>query len=549
MKNNSIFLLLLLSLYFNPIFSQNNSWEWARSASGSSLDRARSITKDNVGNVYVTGDYSSSPFTINANVFSAVASQFDIFVAKYDSLGNLIWAKKFGTSGNDYCNSITCDETGNVYIAGQFGISITFGNTTLTGVADVFLTKLDSSGNVIWAKSAGGTNAEQIYCVTTDKLGNVIVGGYFKSGSITFGTTTFSTAGQQDVFVAKYDSSGNALWAKRAGGILNDVGNSVATDDSGNVYLSGEFASSSISFDSFGLSTTGPWDAFVTKFSPTGNVIWVNQIGGAGLEYAESVVVDSASNCYVSGTFSSSTLSVGTTLLDLTNGNSYVLKFNKNGNALWGKNGGGASSYLFRNSLCLNKIGEPFLVGFFTSTSINFGIDTLLNSTQSGGADIFVVHFDTLGNNLSAKAYGGKGNDESVGITCANSQHYYITGAFTSDTLNYGPYSLYNTGNYDFFIAKSGNPTANNIGSLKIDEAKFYPNPLIDEATIAVNLKTNASTKLELLVFNQLGIEVYKTSFANGMVQLKKENFNPGIYFYQVLKSGNKSAQGKFCVQ
>ena len=132
---------------------------------------------------------------------------------------------------------------------------------------DIFVVKYDANGNVLWAKSAGGTSHDIAYGISTDAGGNVLLTGDFYSPSISFGTTTLTSAspGASDVFVVKYDANGNVLWAKSAGGIFTDIGYDISTDASGNVLVTGYFNSPSISFGTTTLTNAGGADVFVVK--------------------------------------------------------------------------------------------------------------------------------------------------------------------------------------------------------------------------------------------------------------------------------------------
>ena len=190
---------------------------------------------------------------------------------KYDTSGNVTWAKSAGgTSNGSLGNSVATDATGNIYVTGYFGSpTVTFGTTTLTnaGIGNIFIVKYDSNGNVIWAKSAGGIASDYANSVATDATGNIYITGFFSSSSITFGTTTLTNAGNTDIFIAKYDINGNVICAKSAGGASNDQGNSVATDANGSTYITGRFASPSITFRTTTLTNLGTYDVFIAKLS------------------------------------------------------------------------------------------------------------------------------------------------------------------------------------------------------------------------------------------------------------------------------------------
>jgi hypothetical protein len=129
----------------------------------------------------------------------------------------------------------------------------------------MFFVKYDPSGNALWAKSAGGNSDDRAYSVSSDGNGNIIISGYFQSSSITFGTTTLTNAnaGSSDMFFIKYDPNGNAIWAKSHGGIGDENGRSLDTDSNGNILVTGGFSSSSITF---GTTTLNNIDSLSSDF-------------------------------------------------------------------------------------------------------------------------------------------------------------------------------------------------------------------------------------------------------------------------------------------
>jgi hypothetical protein len=156
-----------------------------------------------------------------------------------------------------------------VFVTGYFNSpAIAFGSTTLTnfGNTNAFIAKYGANGNVLWAKSAGGNVIDEGQSTSTDGNGNVFITGYFSSPTITFGSILLTNAGNDNVFIAKYDSLGNVIWAKSAGGSSIDEGQSISTDGNGNVYVSGWFSSPTIAFGST-ILTSG--EMFIGKLSST----------------------------------------------------------------------------------------------------------------------------------------------------------------------------------------------------------------------------------------------------------------------------------------
>lgn len=234
---------LILLLIFAQSKSQMPNWAWARSAPSGTSGYAEGygIATDALGNVYIGGSYHDT-IIFGTSIFPDFNG---MFIAKYDSLGNLKWGKNI--HGVGYGNNVATDLYGNVYLAGWFQTpTVIFDSDTLTnaGAIDMFLAKYDSSGNFIWAKRAGGTLGEQGFDVSTDAIGNIYVSGNFGSPTINFGSYVLTNADSiADVFLVKYDSSGNILWAKSAGGSSLEQGKGVTADSFGNVFITGYFNS------------------------------------------------------------------------------------------------------------------------------------------------------------------------------------------------------------------------------------------------------------------------------------------------------------------
>jgi hypothetical protein len=246
----------------------------------------------------------------------------DMFIVKYDSNGNILWAKSAGGYFYDDAFSVSTDANGNALVSGYFsGSTLIFGSDTLTNAgsstADIFLAKYDANGNVLWAKSAGGIFSENARSVATDASGNILLAGGFQSSSITFGSTTLTNAnpGVENIFIAKYDGNGNALWAKSAGGTSSDWAYSIATDTNGNAYVAGSFDSPSLTFGSTTLTNAGGGDVFIAKYDANGNALWAKSAGGTYTDFAYSVAVDATGNSYVAGGFTSPSITFGSTTL------------------------------------------------------------------------------------------------------------------------------------------------------------------------------------------------------------------------------------------
>src|SRR5207247_11049724 len=229
---------------------------WAKRATGPGNDFSDGAAVDSAGNVYLTGFFASSTVSFDSfSLTNASAGSYDIFVTKYNSSGNAVWAKRAGGTKLDYSYGIAADASGNVYVTGTYSsATAAFGSVSLTtanaGSGDIFVANYNTAGTVLWAKRAGGTDYEEGDAIAVDASGNVYVAGGLSSASVTFGSTTLTNylPGTEDVFVVKYDTNGNVLWARRAGGDDFDTALGLAVDAGGNVYLTGYYYSTNMAF-------------------------------------------------------------------------------------------------------------------------------------------------------------------------------------------------------------------------------------------------------------------------------------------------------------
>jgi len=535
-------LLLITTIGFLNImsFAQTPNWLWAKSAGGTNVDCPHSIAVDASGNIYVVG-YFASPTIIFGSITltnTATYGSADIFLAKYDAIGNVLWVKSIGGMGNDEAYSISVDASENTYVAGKFESStIIFGSTTLTnattnGSADIFLAKYDANGNVIWAKSAGGTSNDRAYSISVDASENTYVAGYFASSTITFGSTTLINASlnYSDIFFAKYDANGNVTWAKSGGGQYSDIVNSIMSDVSGNTYLAGWFDSPTLSFESTSLSNMGGGypDIFLAKCDNLGIVLWAKSAGGLKDDRATSVAIDAIGNTYVVGYFKSSTIIFGSTTLTnattIGSADIFLAKYDTNGNVLWAKSVGGIGddeAY----SVTMDASGNIYVVGYFGSSTIILGSTTLTNIIANGSEDILLAKYDANGNVIWAKSVGGTGDDEAYSIAIDASENTYVSGMFSSDTISFGSTTL--PGNEDIFLAKLGSSTVINELS---DSLNFSVFPI--PATNSLTIESPQKSKIEIL--NIQGQLIKTIAAINDQTTIDISVFPSGIYFIKV---------------
>jgi hypothetical protein len=565
-----LLLVAVITAYAVQTFSQSPNWLWAKSAVGAATDEGLSISTDASGNVYATGYFFSPSLTFGTTTLTNASNgTADIFVVKYDASGNVIWAKSAGGVNSDKGLGVSADASGNVLVTGPFySPSITFGTTTLVNTdnsgnsADIFVVKYDANGNVLWAKSSGGTSYEYGNSISTDSNGNVLVTGYFDSPSITFGTTTLTNSGSStDIFIVKYDANGNILWAKSAGGTNLDGGYGVSTDANGNVFVAGIFLSPSINFGSTTLTnvSSGNADIFVVKYDANGNVLWAKKAGGTAYDRVTGISVDVNGNVLITGYFNSSSIAFGTTTLtniDImgTTPDIFVVKYDSNGNLIWAKSAGGTGGMSFDegNAISTDVNGNVLVTGRFGSSSLTFGTTTLTNADNTGNtADIFVVKFNQNGNVVWAKSIGGSNGDIGNSIAADASGNVLVTGPFYSPSITFGTTTLINTVNTgfysDIFVAKLNSVVGIEELSYNNSLLIIYPNPTSGKCILRLdNSISNAITTIE--VFNVLGEMVYSINHSTNTPEVDLSDCPSGVYTLQV-KTSQHTFNKKIVIQ
>ena len=550
------------------VFSQAPDWQWARRTGGAVTCDAWGIstTFDASGNAYTTGYFQGTvDFDPGVGIFNLTSVGFDIFIYKLDASGNFIWAKKMGGTFNDIGQSIIIDALGNIYVTGYFNGTADFdpdvGVSYLTsaGSADIFICKLNASGNLIWAKSLGGIGFDYGYAIAIDNLGNLYTTGYFRSTADfdpNIGIFNLTSVGANDIFISKLDNSGNFIWAKAIGGTGYDESFSITLDVSSNVYITGYFGVT-VDFDPgvgiFNLTAVGNEDIFVSKLDDSGNFIWAKEIGGFGTDEGLSIALDTLGDVYATGYFQGTVdFDPNIGVFNLISGSgfeTFILKLDNHGNFIWAKSFD-AISIGQGKFIATDAFANVYTTGNFSGT-VDFdpGVG-IFNLTSSGQGDIFISKLDSSGSFEWAKAVNGTGFDYGQSIALDASGFVYATGYFNSDSIIFGSIILTNTGpgQPDIFIAKLDtaivgiNETENSISSIV-----FYPNPFSEFATLTLN--TNSFSEGIIEIKNIFGASIFPSKhFSGNTIQLQRNNLSAGIYFYTVTTKTNQILNGKFII-
>lgn len=559
-------------------------YEWAEGLGGTGDDSNRDLALNSQGNVYITGTFQGTNIDFDpgpGTAYLSSAGGLDIFIAKYDSYGNYLWAKHMGGSGNDYGARIAVDAAGNLNVVGWFestNADFDPGPGTLilstAGYADVFFARYDVNGNYLWAHRVGGTNYDGCHDITLDSMNNVFVTGYFNGTNIDFdpGPATAylsSVASSGDIFFAKYDSSGNYLWAEGTGGSSYEVGNAIALDDSGNVYLTGPFSGTNVDFDpgpgTAFLSSAGGFDIFLARYSPSGTYVWARRIGEAGDDIGGDLVVGRSGRLSVTGCFHGANVDFdpgsGTALLSSAGGfDAFFGKYDVSGNYIWAERIGGAVDD-YGDKVILDGSENVYVTGSFEGTDIDFdpGPGTALLSS-AGGSDAFFARYDPSGAYGWAERLGGAYGDYDGGISLDTFDNVCVGGSFSGTNVDFdpGPGTAYlsSSGGTDIFLSKYSQNSSGTRGDGEKNRpsglilCQNYPNPFNPSTVIRYCLPQ--SLFVTLTVYNTLGQQV--TRMVNEQQRagyheaaFRSNGLATGVYYYHI-QAGYFAASRKLVI-
>jgi hypothetical protein len=431
--------------------------------------------------MYATGDYMyEMDCDPGPGVYNLGPNYNSAFIIKLDANGNFKWAKRLGGSGEVHGKVIRVDTSGNVYTVGRFNSyfqnsPIDFdpgpGTYNLSSYApynfDVYISKLDSMGNFLWAKKIGNAGDENISGLTLDSHGNPTYTGNFNQ-AVDFnpGAGSFIiTPTYMETYISKLDAAGNFLWAKHFASVAGggyQMPYSITTDEDDNIYTTGSFYWT-VDFDpgvgvyniSVGVTTT----SYISKLDSAGNFIWANQIGAPGSVHVTALATDHLNRICLTGEFSGTAdfdPGAGVTNL-VSNGpyNDFIAKFDLAGNFVWAKHYSDSSGSQYQ-SIATDQSNNIYVTGNFSGTADFDPGPGVYNLVTVGGIDAYVAKFDTAGNFTWALQMGSTGSsDAGAEIVVSPSYKIYSVGLF-GGTIDIDPgpgvYNLTSNGQTDFYI-------------------------------------------------------------------------------------------------
>jgi len=456
--------------YWIVKLDSNGNLQWQKCLGGSKHDRAYTIQQTNDGGFITVGTSWSNNGDVSGNHLDPVNNTtWDIWIVKLDTSGNIQWQKSLGGTDSDYGWSIQQTSNGGFIVAG----SSESNDGDVSGnhyYFDCWIVRLDSSGSIEWQKSLGGSGWDQAYSIQQTADGGFIVAGYADYGD----GDVSGTHGNGDYWIVKLDSSGNIQWQKALGGSDWDEALSIQQTTDGGFIVAGDSRSSDgdvsgwhVGYDYYYGNPTD--DYWVVKLNSSGNIQWQKSLGGSGDDYATSI----------------------------------------------------------------QQISDgAFIVGGWSSS--NDG-DV---SGNHGLSDYWIVKLDTMGNLLWQKSFGGSAWDYATSIQKTSDGGFIVAGSSSSHD---GDVSDNYNGTFDYWIVKLSPEIPLALPS--IAGAKMfstYPNPTNSNITITATFPTQQSLMIKLT--DIIGREVL--SFDEGLVS---ENFSvqhnltalsSGTYFLKMIHDG-----------
>ncbi len=464
---------------------------------GSGNDLGLSVTIDSVGNAYVTGLTAAADFAVKNPLQPASRGNGDAFVAKLDSNGSaLVYATYFGGGGLDQGLDIAVDLLGNAYVTGvtasaNFSVRNPI-QPANRGGGDAFIAKLAATGaELVYSTYLGGGGDDAGYSVSVDGSGNAYLAGSTSSTNLTTQNPLQpANRGEDDAFVAKINPAGAALvYSTYLGGGLSDTGYGIAVDGAGNAYVTGLTASTDFNTkDPLQSANRGEVDAFVSKINSDGSALaYSTYLGGTGVDFGYSVVVDGGGNAHVAGATSSTDFNVRNALQNVNKGSfdAFVAKINAAGSTLTYSSYLGGSKSDSALGIAVDSVGNAYLAGNTAST--DFPMKDAIQAANRGGSDAFVTKLNAAGTEMIFSSYlGGIGPDEGDGIAVDGASNIYVIGQTGSPNFpTAGTVQPAASGGIDAFILKIGAGGGSASSAATVSAASFLGVELATESIVA----------------------------------------------------------------
>ncbi len=470
LKNFKTLVVLGFAVTINYLNAQNPTWQWAKSIGGVGNDFASKTCVDASGNVFVACNFQSSSINVGTvNIANSGISGMDVFVAKFNPSGDVIWAQRIAGANNEYATGITVDAAGRVYVSGYYSspqISIppflanNTGSTSVTN--DIYIACLNGSGVPQFLNSYGSTSHETAgglayYGGSTQAI---YLTGSYTSSSFQVGATTLTntgTGGSSEGYLIKFNTTGTPQWARTFGSAgSGDYSNSVEVDNTGAPHILGSFGSGNTVIGTSTLVSYGSSDIFFAKYDVNGNFVWSKNIGGTSNDFPGYIDIDATNNIYISGYYQNTSINFGSFSLPNAGGyDAFAAKFNSLGTNLWATRAYGTGNE-YGMSLVLDAVGNTYLSGYTEGASFTIGSSSFSN-LNAPTSDMFIAKLNTAGTFQWLAKSTGTNSELTLGGAMAIDAvgNIYTTGIYDGNAT-FSTTSFNAAGAYDIFFAKIG---------------------------------------------------------------------------------------------
>ena len=432
--------------------------QWVKTIKSQGFDECFDLAVDNSGFIYITGQIEFiARFDDGFQLQSA--GIHDIFLAKYDSLGNRIWAKRAGSRyGGEKGHSIAIDAAHNVYLCGEIDDTTYFDTIQVIGrlANNTFIAKYDENGNINWVRhfETDSLNTRG-YAIDVDPQGNVYACGATQQKAYYNGVNQLTSRGDYDAFVFKFDTYGNFQWIKQIGGTDSDKAYGIAVSGA-DVYVTGYFAGTAVFDPLVTLNGSGGTDFFLEKLDTSGAFQWVRKGGGTGFDRGYDITINTNGNIVCAGEFGTQANFGGTILNSAGNQDAFLAAYDPSGNNLWAVRGGGVEDD-FGRGVSHDGNGNLYMAGDYASTA-NFGPNTIVSN---GNADVFLVCYDSSGvTNRFLKSFGGPNTDRGRGVGIDSHGNIYFSGEFDHN-ITFDSFNITGDTLLDIFLVKLSSISCN----------------------------------------------------------------------------------------
>ena len=438
-------------LLFTSLLKAQPAFNWAIGTGGPSpLDRdiAHCVSSDNAGNVYMAGQFQDT-ITFGSFTMIALASR-DGFVAKFDPNGNCLWVMQVMGGGLDLVQGIETTSNGESYITGEFSglTTIVGGNFLLNSSntnADMFAAKIDVNGNALWALTFPATTDSRGNCITTDGLGNCYVGGQFQ-GTATVLSQNYTSASMVDPFFMKINSTGTIQWFKHVPVTgMNDTPWGIKADFCGNILITGTYGGTA-NFPCGAITDVGSGDIFISKYDPNGNCLWAVSAGGNATDGGNGISLDAAGNVFVTGKYAGmATFGTFTVNAQGLNYNGFIAKLNSSGVFQWVKKfgAGGQGNPADEGNAIATDSIGNSYVTGYFNDTATFGQFTMIATGGLNKNDVCIMKLNPNGVYQWVKQAGGSDREGGRGICIAKPHLVYVCGVYQSDTCWFDNFQVY----------------------------------------------------------------------------------------------------------